>query len=124
MNVPGIINLTCKNTVAETVSRLESLLKVKGLRIFARIDQGEEAASVALAMRPMVLLLFGDPKAGIPIIIQYPSIAIDVPFRVLVWESADGTVWLTYNSAEYLEQRHGLQQSPFEGMIKLLQAAT
>lgn len=124
MTVPGITNLRCKGTVADTVCRLESLLKAKGLRVFARIDQGQEAVSVGLAMRPMVLILFGDPKAGVPLLIQYPSLAIDVPFRVLIWEGADGVVWLTYNSAEYLEQRHGLVQSPFGGMIKILQGAT
>lgn len=124
MTVRGIINLSCKHSVADTVSHLESVLKAKGLRVFARIDQGEEAASVGLAMRPMVLLLFGDPKAGIPIILKYPSLAIDVPFRVLIWESPDGAVWLTYNTAEYLEQRHRLEESPFGGMIKILQTVT
>lgn len=123
MNIPGIINLPCKVSVPETVSQLESFLRAKGLKVFARIDQAEEAKAVGLTMRPMVLLMFGDPKVGIPLMLQHISIAIDVPFRALVWESEDGLVWLTYISPEFLEQRHGLQNSPFGGMVNLLKAA-
>ena len=123
MNIPGIINLPCKVSVAETVSRLEWSLKTKGLKVFARIDQAEEAKTVGLEMRPMVLLIFGDPKIGIPFMLQHISIAIDVPFRALVWESEEGLVWLTYISPEFLEQRHSLQNSPFGGMVNLLKAA-
>jgi len=124
MNANGIINLPCKHSVAETVDRLESLLTAKGIRIFSRIDQAAEARAAGLTMRPMVLLIFGDPKTGTPLMNRYPSIAIDLPLKALVWESADGKVWFSYNDPEFLQQRHGLAARPFEPIGKLLQAAT
>src|SRR5215469_10529368 len=110
MNTNGIIDLECKRSVAETAERLESLLKEKGMKIFARIDQAAEAKAVGLEMRPMVLFIFGNPQTGTPVMIQHPSIAMDLPLKALVWESADKKVWLSYNSPEYLQQRHGLSQ--------------
>ncbi len=107
-NGAGIVELACSHSVAEIVDRLESLLKAKGIKIFARIDQLAEARTAGLTMRPTVLLIFGDPKAGTPLMNRYPSIAIDLPLKALVREAADGTVWLSYNSPEYLQQRHGL----------------
>jgi uncharacterized protein (DUF302 family) len=124
MNANGIIDLACKQSVAETVSKLEPLLKSKGVKIFARIDQAAEAKAAGLTMRPMVLLIFGDPKAGTPLMIQHPSIAMDLPLKALVWESADGKTWLSYNSPEFLQQRHGLATPPFGALGGLLQAAT
>ncbi len=117
----GIINLVCELPVAGTIDRLEALLKAKGIKIFTRIDQAAEAQAVGLAMRPTVLLIFGDPKAGTPLMNRYPSLAMDLPLKVLVWESADGKVWLSYNSPEFLQQRHGLDALPFGGMAGLLQ---
>jgi uncharacterized protein (DUF302 family) len=122
MNTNGIINLPCRNSVAETVTRLESTLTVKGLKIFAHIDQAAEANAVDLTMRPTVLLIFGDPKAGTPLMNQYPSLAMDLPLKALVWESADGKAWLSYNSPEFMQQRHGLENPPFEALGKLLQS--
>jgi uncharacterized protein (DUF302 family) len=123
MNANGIVDLACRHPVVETVVRLESLLKAKGVQIFARIDQAAEAQAVGLAMRPMVLVIFGDPKAGTPLMNRHPSIAMDLPLKALVWESADGKVWLSYNSPEYLQQRHGLEAPPFGVVGNLLQAA-
>ena len=124
MNPTGIIDLPCKYPVAETADRLESLLKAKGMKIFARIDQTAEARAAGLTMRPMVLLIFGDPKAGTPLMSRYPSLAMDLPLKALVWESADGKIWLSYNSPEFLQQRHGLEAPPFGALAKLLEAAT
>ena len=124
MNTTGITDLACKHSVAETVERLESLLKAKGMKIFSRIDQAAEAKAVGLTMRPMVLLVFGNPAAGTPLMIQHPSIAMDLPLKALVWESADGKVWLSYNSPEFLQQRHGLETPPFAAIGNLLLAAT
>jgi uncharacterized protein (DUF302 family) len=124
MNTTGITNLACNQSVVETVDRLETLLKAKGIKVFSRIDQAAEAKSVGLTMRPMVLLIFGDPRAGTPLMNRYPSLAIDLPLKALVWESADGKVWLSYNSPEFLQQRHGLEVRPFEAIGKLLQTAT
>jgi uncharacterized protein (DUF302 family) len=123
MNTSGVIDLPCNHSVLETVGRLETLLKAKDLKIFARIDQAAEAAAAGLAMRPMVLLIFGDPKAGTPLMIQHPSLAIDLPLKALIWETADGGVWLSYNSPEFLQQRHGLEAPPFDALAGLLQAA-
>jgi uncharacterized protein (DUF302 family) len=116
--------LACNRSVAETVDRLESLLKAKGIKVFARIDQAAEAKAVGLTMRPMILSIFGDPKAGTPLMTQYPSLAIDLPLKALVWESAEGGVWLSYNSPEFLQQRHGLDTQPFGAIGNLLQTAT
>jgi uncharacterized protein (DUF302 family) len=87
-----------------------------------RLDQAAEARAVGLTMRPTVLLIFGDPKSGTPLMSQHPSIAMDLPLKVLVWESADGNIWLSYNSPEFLQQRHGLDLPPFVAIGSLLQA--
>jgi uncharacterized protein (DUF302 family) len=123
MNATGIIDLACKQTVAETIERLEKLLHAKGITIFARINQAAEAETAGLIMRPMVLLIFGDPKAGTPLMNQYPSLAMDLPLKALVWESEEGRVWLSYNSPEFLQQRHGLATPPFGMIGNLLQKA-
>ena len=124
MNPTGITDLPCKHSVAETVDRLESLLKAKGIKIFARIDQAAEARAAGLTLRPMVLVIFGDPKAGTPLMIRYPSLAMDLPLKALVWESAEGKVWLSYNRPEFLQQRHGLESPPFGALAGLLELAT
>lgn len=123
MNANGIIDLPSKYSVAETTGRLESLLRTKGITIFARIDQASEAEAVGLTMRPTELLIFGDPRAGTPLMNQFPSIAIDLPLKVLVWESADGRTWLSYNDPEYLMQRHHLDSAPFKGLADLIATA-
>ncbi|MGA2870984.1 MAG: DUF302 domain-containing protein [Verrucomicrobiota bacterium] len=123
MNATGIIDLACKRTVAETVDRLETLLHAKGITIFARINQAAEAETAGLIMRPTVLMIFGDPKAGTPLMNQHPSLAMDLPLKALVWESAEGKVWLSYNSPEFLQQRHGLDAPPFGAIGSLLQTA-
>jgi len=123
MSRSGITDLPCNHSVAETVDRLESLLKAKGLKIFSRINQAMEAETVGLTMRPMVLLIFGDPKAGTPLMNRYPSIAIDLPLKALIWEAAEGKVWLSYNSPEFLQHRHGLDTRPFEAIENLLKAS-
>jgi len=120
----GIINLACKDSVPTTVARLESLLKAKGLTIFAKIDQAAAAQAAGLTMRPIVLVIFGDPKAGTPLMTKFPSLAMDLPLKALVWEAADGKAWLSYNSPEYLQKRHGMEVRPFEPVEKLLLAAT
>jgi uncharacterized protein (DUF302 family) len=124
MSTTGIIDLPSKHSVAATVDRLEELLKAKGIKIFAHIDQAAEARAAGLTMRPTVLVIFGDPKAGTPLMNKYPSLAMDLPLKALVWESADGKVWLSYNSPEFLQQRHGLDAPPFGAVGNLLKAAT
>src|SRR5580693_8381246 len=123
MSTTGIIDLVSQHSVTETVDRLETLLKAKGIKVFARIDQAAEAKAAGLTMRPTVLVIFGDPKAGTPLMNKHPSLAMDLPLKALVWESADGKVWLSYNSPEFLQQRHGLDAPPFGPLGGLLQAA-
>lgn len=122
-NNSGIIDLACERPVPETVERLETLLKAKGIKIFARVDHSAEARAAGLTMRPTVLLLFGNPKLGTPLMNRHPSLALDLPTKALIWKAADGKVWLSYNSPEFLQQRHGLDGPPLGAIIELLQAA-
>lgn len=119
----GIIDLPSRYSVSETVDRLESLLLAKGIKIFARIDQAAEAKAAGLTMRPTVLLIFGDPRAGTPLMNQHPSIAMDLPLKALAWESGDGKAWLSYNSPEFLQQRHNLEAPPFGALASLFEMA-
>jgi uncharacterized protein (DUF302 family)/uncharacterized membrane protein YidH (DUF202 family) len=104
----GIVNLASHHSVEQTVAKLTAILQSKGVTLFALVDHGGEAEKVGMKMRPTKLLIFGSPKAGTPLMLAAPSIAIDLPLKILVWEDAQGKVWLSYNSPEYLEQRHGL----------------
>jgi uncharacterized protein (DUF302 family) len=104
----GMIHLSSRYSVSETLARLESLLKTKGLRLFCRVDHSAEAEKAGLKMNPTQLVIFGSPKAGTPLMIASPTLAIDLPLKVLVWEDAGGKVWVSYNSPEYLKQRHNI----------------
>jgi len=106
----GIVDVPSNHSVDETVARLKGILQSKGITLFALIDHSGEAAKVGMKMLPTKLLIFGNPKAGTPLMLAAPSIAIDLPLKILVWEDAQGKVWLSYNSPEYLEERHGLPQ--------------
>jgi uncharacterized protein (DUF302 family) len=96
----GMAHVSSPYSVPETLQRLESVLQAKGLTIFARIDHSGEAEKVGMKMRPTQLLIFGSPKAGTPLMIASPTLAIDLPLRALVWEDADGNVWQSYNTPE------------------------
>jgi len=124
MTAQGVIDIQSKFSVSETIDRLESLLRGKGVKIFGRIDQRAEAQVVNLSMPKTELIIFGDPKAGTPLMVKYPSIAIDLPLKAVVWESSDGKVWLSYNAPEYLKARHHLDVVPFATIGAILQAAT
>jgi uncharacterized protein (DUF302 family) len=106
-SIPGFISKLSPHSVPETIQRLSALLKSKGVAIFALIDHSGEAEKAGLKMRPTQLLIFGNPKGGMPLMLAAPSTAIDLPLKALVWEDADGKVWLSYNSPDYLQQRHG-----------------
>jgi len=94
--------------VPETLKRLQSVLQAKNLDVFAQVDHSGEAEKVGLKMRPTQLIVFGSPKAGTPLMVASPTLAIDLPLKALAWEDADGQVWLSYNSPEYLKQRHNV----------------
>jgi len=106
----GIIDIPSNHSVDETVERLKAMLQSKGITLFALIDHSGEAEKVGMKMPPTKLLIFGSPKAGTPLMLAAPSIAIDLPLKILVWEDSRGRVWLSYNSPEYLKERHDLQQ--------------
>ena len=95
----------------ETFKRLEELVLARGLSILVRIDHSADAAKVGLKMRPTQLLIFGNPKAGTPLMVASPTLAIDLPLKALVWEDGDGKVWVSYNSPEYLKQRHNIPET-------------
>jgi uncharacterized protein (DUF302 family) len=107
----GIVHLQIPYSVPETLQRLEALVTAKGLTIFARVDHSGEAAKIGMEMQPTELLLFGSPKSGTPMMIASPTLAIDLPLKALAWQDVDGAVWLSYNSPEYLQQRHEIPES-------------
>jgi uncharacterized protein (DUF302 family) len=104
----GIVNVLSKHSVDETVDRLKNILQSKQITLFALIDHSGEAAKVGMKMPPTKLLIFGNPKGGTPVMLAAPSSALDLPLKILVSEDAQGKVWLSYNSPQYLTERHGL----------------
>jgi uncharacterized protein (DUF302 family)/uncharacterized membrane protein YidH (DUF202 family) len=106
----GIVTISSQHSVDETVEKLTDILQSKGVALFALVDHSGEAAKVGMKMPATKLLIFGSPKAGTPLMLAAPSVAIDLPLKILIWEDGGGKVWLSYNSAEYLQQRHGLPQ--------------
>jgi len=106
----GIVDVPSNHSVDETVERVKNILQSKGVTLFALIDHSGEAKKVGMKMPPTKLLIFGNPKGGTPLMLAAPSVAIDLPLKILVWEDGRGKVWLSYNSPEYLKQRHGLPQ--------------
>ena len=121
-----VVTKPSKYSVTETIGRLETAVKEKGMQIFARIDHSGEAKKVGLAMRPTELLIFGNPKGGTALMVAKPTAAIDLPMKALAWEDEEGKVWLTYNSPELLHDRHGVPTeltSRLDPVGKLLEAA-
>lgn len=103
----GIVDVASRYSVPETLARLQTILKEKGMTVFALVDHSGEAEKAGLAMRPTQLLIFGSPKGGTPLMVAAPRLAIDLPLKALAWQDEAGQVWLSYNSPEYLQQRHG-----------------
>jgi uncharacterized protein (DUF302 family) len=103
----GIIDVPSRYSVPETLARLQSILKEKNIAVFALIDHSGEAEKAGLKMRPTQLLIFGSPKGGTPLMVAAPRLAIDLPLKALAWQDEQDKVWLSYNSPEYLQQRHG-----------------
>ena len=106
----GIIDKPSNHSVEQTVHRLKNILQSKGVTMFTLVDHSGEAEKVGMKMPPTKLLIVGSPKAGTPLMLAAPSSAIDLPLKILVWEDAQGKVWLSYNSPEYLQKRHGFPQ--------------
>jgi uncharacterized protein (DUF302 family) len=104
----GIVSIPGHHSVDETVEKLKAMLQAKGIQLFALVDHSGEAAKAGLNMPPTKLLIFGNPKGGTPLMLAAPSVAIDLPLKILIAEDAQGKVTVSYNSAEYLKERHGL----------------
>ena len=122
----GMIVLVSAHSVADTMTRLESLLKEKNVLIFARIDFSGDASRAGLELRPEQMLIFGNPKGGTPLMAQKPTVALDLPLKALVWQDGDGKTWLGYNDPKYIVQRHGVDealQKNLAAVIPLLESA-
>ena len=104
----GIATVQSQHSVADTIDRLASLAKARGLLVFVRIDFAADAANAGLKMPPTQLLIFGNPKAGTPLMLASPTSALDLPLKALAWEDSEGKVWVSYNKPEYLKERHSL----------------
>ena len=107
-NDGGITRITSHHSVTTTLERLESLLKERGIMIFARIDFSGDAARAGLTMPPEQMLIFGNPKAGTPLMQKVPVVGLDLPLKALVWQDSGGETQIAYNDPQYIIRRHGL----------------
>ena len=113
----GLIQVASRYSVDETVRRLQTAFAEKGLQVFSLIDHSGEAEKVGMKMKPTKVVIFGSPKAGTPLMVAAPSLAIDLPLKALVAEDAAGKVSVTYNSPEYLRERHGVPVDLIKNLV-------
>ena len=106
----GIVSTPSSHSVDQTVEKLEAMLQAKGVALFALVDHSGEAEKIGMKMRPTKLLIFGNPKAGTPLMLAAPSSALDLPLKILIWEDSERQIWISYNSPQYLQNRHGIPQ--------------
>lgn len=118
----GMIRFSSPWPFNETVRQVEAAFGAKKIKLFARIDQAAEAAAVGLALRPTILLIFGDPSKGTPLMEAHPTLAIDLPLKALIWEAGPSEVFIALNSPEFLQRRHGLPSAPFTEVVGLFVA--
>jgi len=104
----GLITIASAYSVKETTEKFIETIKTKGLTVFARIDHAANASNQGLTLRPTELVIFGNPKAGTPLMQDNQTSGIDLPLKVLIWEDENGKVWLTYNDTQWIASRHGL----------------
>lgn len=130
MTENGLISIESRFGVAETIDRLVATVTSAGMRVFARIDHAAGAHEVGAELRPTELLIFGHPKGGTPLMQDQQTAGIDLPLKALAWEDALGKVWLSYNDAHWLAERHGLGQASRDavkavaiGLQKVISAA-
>ncbi|MBS7542474.1 DUF302 domain-containing protein [Ancylobacter oerskovii] len=107
MAADGLISVKSQYQPQETLARLEATISERGLTVFARVDHAAGAAQVGLSLRPTVLVIFGNPKAGTPLMQSVQTAGIDLPLRVLVWQDADGSTWLSYYDVAWIAGHHG-----------------
>lgn len=121
----GIVSMPSNHSVDQTVQKLKGILQVKGVTLFALVDHSGEAAKAGMSMPNTKLLIFGSPKAGTPVMLAAPSIAIDLPLKILIAEDSAGKVWISYNSPQFLAERHGVstEQMKILAVIEALATA-
>ena len=110
MTESGVVDVASNHSVVETIDRLDSLVRSSGLLVFARIDFSGDATRAGLTMRPMQALVFGNPRAGTPLLVASPRSGLDLPLKALAWQDADGKVWVSFNDPEYVVRRHELEE--------------
>lgn len=126
----GLERIASPHDVAMTIEKLEAVVTAKGFRIFARVDHDAGAKTVDMALRPTKLLIFGNPKGGTLLMQENQTVGIDLPLKYLVWQDADGKVWVGWNSPAFLQERHQLPaQLPVlgkmtKGLAGMAKAAT
>lgn len=120
----GIVSKPSNYSVNRTVEKLKVILQAKGVTLFVVVDHSGEAEKAGMKMAPTKLLIFGSPKAGTPLMLAAPTIAIDLPLKILIWEDAKGKVWVSYNSPAYLQERHGLPQELLQNISVVETLAT
>ena len=105
----GLVTMQSNHSVQDTADKLASIIESKGMKVFARVDHQKNAQGVDLTLRPTQVIMFGNPKAGTPLMNCEQSVAIDLPQKILISEDADKKVWLSYNNPEYLKDRHNIK---------------
>lgn len=121
----GIVKIPSHHSVDATVDKLKAILQSKGVTLFVLVDHSGEAEKVGMKMPPTKLLIFGNPRAGTPLMLASPSSAIDLPLKILIAEDSEGKVWISYNAPQYLKERHGLPDNllPNIAVVQALAAA-
>jgi uncharacterized protein (DUF302 family) len=105
--VDGLRIIPTQHSVAEVLERVQSLARARGLIVFAQIDFSGDARRAGLDLRPTGLVIIGSPKAGTPLIVASPTVALDLPLKILAWQDAEDRTWVAFNEPEYLQARHG-----------------
>ena len=123
-NAEGIVSIPSRDSVDQTVGRIKSVLVTKGVTLFALVDHSGEAEKVGMKLPSTKLLIFGNPRAGTPLMQAAPSIAIDLPLKLLVWEDGEGKVWISYNSPAYLRARHDFPRELLQNLAVVEMLAT
>lgn len=117
----GLVSVKSEYDVESTADRLEAVLLEKGMTVFARINHAEAAWKIKKKLRPTQLVIFGNPKIGTLLMQCQQTAAIDLPQKALVWEDAQGDVWLSYNDPSYIALRHGIEKC--DGVIEKIRQA-
>jgi uncharacterized protein (DUF302 family) len=121
MAAQGLMTIPSRFGPQDTMDRLEAAVKAKGMTVFARIDHAAGAADAGLSLRPTAVLIFGNAKAGTPLMQSVQTVGIDLPLKALIWQDTSGDTWLSYNDPAWLAQRHGLAGT--ETVVGMMTAA-